>query len=75
MHAEHATPVNSGRPCTACDGRPFPCFPHAMPLAHANAVHPPQMFADIRQFMELKCAFMSLNQGGPFAAGGNSDSK
>jgi hypothetical protein len=35
----------------------------------------PQMFADIRQFVELKCAFMSLNQGGPFAAGGNSDSK
>jgi hypothetical protein len=33
------------------------------------------MFADIRQFVELKCAFMSLNQGAPFGAGGNSNSK
>jgi hypothetical protein len=33
------------------------------------------MFANIRQFVELKCAFMSLNQGAPFGAGGNSNSK
>ena len=34
-----------------------------------------QMFAEIRQFVALKCSFMALNQGAPFGAGGNSNSK
>jgi hypothetical protein len=33
--------VKFGRPCTACDGQPFPFSSRAIPLAHANAVPPP----------------------------------
>ena len=39
--------MNSGRPCTACDGRPLPLFPRAILLAHASAVPPPP--TDVRK--------------------------
>ena len=55
------------------------CLSHPPPLFRPSLFRPSflpgQMFQDIRNFVELRLGFISLNQGAPFGAGGNSNSK